>query len=587
MDIVSEIKSRLNIEDVVSQYVQLKKAGRNLKGLCPFHQEKTPSFMVSPEKQLAYCFGCHKGGDVIAFIQEIEGLEFKEAVNLLAEKCGIDPLKYQFSLKSKYSKSEKEELYDIHNTVTDYYVNFLWNSQKGVEVLKYLRNRGLTDESIKNFKLGLAPDSFEETHMYLVKKGYSRKLINLSGLAGAKDTNTEKIYDRFRNRLMIPIYDSLGRIIAFGGRALKDDDNPKYLNSPDTPIYNKSEILYGYNFAKNFIKENGNVLIVEGYFDVIMSYQDGVKNVVASSGTALSSKQIKLIKRLTKDIIFCFDTDNAGIDAAKRGFELAQKEDMNVKVLIIPNAKDPADFIKENPSKWLDITKNFIPFIEFVMQDSLTRNDPKLLEGKKIILDEIIGFLLMINNSVERDFYIRELARKIDVMEVQIYDEMKKRRKFIRPNNYIDNSKETLNRKFDTIDLIFGLIYEYPEILKDYFKEIPEDKLSNDKKSIYNIFKDNYNLLRAENERKEFLACFDDKIAKKFEMISLFVDEFYGTFNEEKIISEFKALISRYKKDWLAMKKRELSLKLHEAERSRDTILAKKLLQEFQNLVSS
>ncbi|MFC1655915.1 DNA primase [Patescibacteria group bacterium] len=587
-DIVSEIKSRLNIEDVVAQYVQLKPAGRNLKGLCPFHQEKTPSFMVSPEKELAYCFGCHKGGDMIAFVQEVEGIEFKEAVNILAEKCGLDLADYQMSSQSKHSKSEKEEIYEIHTKAAKFYSDLLWNTDDGKKVLGYLRNRGMSDDSIREFNFGLSPDSFDKTHLELVKSGYSRKILALSGMAISKDTNSDKVYDRFRRRLMIPIYDSLGRIVGFGGRALKKDDEPKYLNSSDSPIYKKSDVMYGYNFAKDSIKKSSKVLLVEGYFDVIMSYQMGIKNVVATSGTALTVQQIKLLKRLTKDLIFCFDTDKAGIAAAKRGFALAQKEGVNVRVLSVPGAKDPADYIKDHGEEWNQIIENTVPFMEFALNDALERNDPTKLDGKKAIMNEMIEYLLILSSSLEQDFYIREIAQKIDAKEVQIYDELKRagESSSLKVRKKSVKTQEE-NKKFSLFDFILGLVYENPELLEDDFNGIDPEKLPEDEKSIYNTLKDNYNLLRAEDKRKEFLACFDDDVCKKLEVISLFIEESYGGFNENKIEIEFKALVNKLKNTWLDRQKRSLSREMREAEKNGEKDRAKELLQQFQSLVSS
>ncbi len=585
-DIVSDIKSRINIEDIVSQYVQLKRAGKNYKGLCPFHNEKTPSFMVSPEKQLAYCFGCHKGGDAIAFIEEVEGVEFKDAVNILADKCGLNVADYSFSEETQHSKSEKEKLYEIHTKILNFYTDNLWNGDEGKKVLDYLRNRGLKDETIKEFKFGLAPDSFDKTHMFLVKAGFSRKSIALSGIAVAKDTNSENVYDRFRMRLMIPIYDSIGRIVGFGGRALKNEDNPKYLNSPDSPIYKKSEIVYGYNFAKEFIKKENKVIITEGYFDVIMSHQEGVKTAVASSGTALTQQQIKLFKRLTKELVFCFDTDQAGIEAAKRGFELAVNENMNVHVIRGIKSKDPADYIKENPGKWNELTANLMPFMDFCIELSLKKYDLSTIDGRKHILNELIPYINLLKSNFEKDQYIRVIAQKLDTKEVFIYDEIKNYNKRTIPS--YKKSKETeknIINRIKGMELIFGLIYEHPEVFKDSLQNINAELLNEHEKSIYNTFKDHYNLLRAEDTRKEFLSCFKKEIAEKFKVISLFTDDLYGTFNEEMLKNEFKLLLESEKRSRSERMQRDLFVKIKEAENSGDKEKAKDLLQKLNELV--
>ena len=587
-DIVSDIKARLNIEDVVAQYVQLKQAGRNLKGLCPFHQEKTPSFMVSPEKQIAYCFGCHKGGDVINFIQEVEGVEFKDAVRILADKAGIDISEYQFTGEQSHSKSEKNDLYEMHVKTLLFYENELWNTEKGVKVLEYLKGRGLKDETIKNFHFGLAPDSFDATHMYLVKAGYARKQITLAGLAISKNTQGDDIYDRFRARLMIPIYDNLGRIVGFGGRALKKDDQPKYLNSPDSPIYSKSEILYGYNFAKDAIKKEDRVLLVEGYFDVIMSHQVGVKNVVATSGTALTPQQVKLIKRFTKNMLFSFDTDKAGIDAAKRGFELAQRESMNVDVITGLAVKDPADFIKEKPEEWAGLVEKAVPFMQFCINDIVGSNDAKSLRGKKKILSDMRPFFHMLSSSFEKDYFVRELSIQLDIKEVVIYDELKKKGSVQNLSRFAESKDfDSENKKIGSFELFLGLVFEYPELLEEYVNSIPEKMLEENEKSIYKGVKDNYNLLRADGKRKEFLACFDANTVQRLEMISLFVDELYGSYSEEMIKSEAKKLLDKVVKRLLNTQKRNISAQIRIAEKRGDVKTAKELLVRLQKLVSS
>lgn len=587
-DVVSDIKSRLNIEDVVGQYVQLKKAGKNFKGICPFHNEKTPSFMVSPEKQLAYCFGCHKGGDMIAFIEEVEGVEFKDAVKILADKCGLDMADYSFSEETKHSKSEKEELHEMHNKTLSFYVDKLWNSPEGLKVLEYLRKRGLIDETIKEFNFGFAPDSFEETHMNLVKAGFSRKSIALSGIAVAKDTDANKIYDRFRMRLMIPIYDALGRIVGFGGRALKKDDNPKYLNSPDSPIYKKSEVVYGYNFAKEHIKKEDKVIITEGYFDVIMSHQEGIKTAVASSGTALTQQQIKLFKRLTKELIFCFDTDQAGIEAAKRGFELAVHESMNVHVIKDLEVKDPADFIKENPGKWEELSKNTIPFMDFCIDLALKKYNSQTIDGKKHILSELIPYLNLLSSNFEKDQYIRIIAQKLDTKEIFIYDEIKHFKKTIIPTSKkSEHSDKEIVHKITGMEIVFGLIYENPELFEEYLKDINEKLLNEVEKSIYNTYKDHYNLLRAEDTRKDFLSCFNEEIADRLKVISLFVDDLYGTFNEEMLKKEFKLLLESEKRFRTERLQKSLSTQIKEAEKNGESEKSKNLLLQLKNLVGN
>ena len=587
IDVVSEIKSRLNIEDIVSHYVQLKRAGRNFKGLCPFHHEKTPSFMVSPDKQIAYCFGCHKGGDIFKFIQEAEGVEFKDAIKILAERAGIDPKEYEFSPESEHTKSEKEELYEMHRKTAKFYRDCLWNSEEGKPVLEYLRKRGLTDNSINEFEVGLSPDSFDKTHLFLVKEGYSRKVIVLAGLGIAKETNADNIYDRFRGRLMFPIYDPAGRILGFGGRALKPGDEPKYLNSPDSPIYKKSEVLYGYNFAKDTVKQTGEMILVEGYFDVIMSHQAGVKNTSATSGTALTIQQIKLIKRTTSKLFFCFDTDNAGIDAAKRGFELAEKEGMNISVITVPGAKDPADFVLEHGNAWAEVVKTNVPFMEFCIKQVINKHEIHSIDGKKDALKEIIQYLKLLESPFEKDQYIRSIAHHLDAKETQIYDELKKsesKERFRISDEKAEKSPTAY--KFTMADVLFGLAYEHPTVVKELFKEIPEDSLTESEKNIYNTYKDHYNLL-AEDLKKDFLLCISEDLRQKIELISLYIEDVYGAFNEEMIEKEFSMLINKLKVLRGERQRKNLSYQIKEAEKTGDKEKAKDLLQKLNQVVTS
>jgi len=389
-------------------------------------------------------------------------------------------------------------------------------------------------------------------------------------------------------RLIIPIYDSVGRIVGFGGRALKKEDNPKYLNSPDSPIYKKSEVVYGYNFAKEFIKKENKAIITEGYFDVIMSHQEGIKTAVASSGTALTKQQIKLFKRLTKELVFCFDTDQAGIEAAKRGFELAVEEGMNVHVIKDLEAKDPADFINDHPGKWTELSSKTVAFMDFCINLSLKKYDSTTIDGKKHILSELIPYLDLLKSSFEKDQYIRVIAQKLDTKEVFIYDEMKKFNKKIFPKAKNDEKKDkTVIQKIQGMEIVFGLIYENPEVFENSLEEINEELLKEDEKSIYNTFKDHYNLLRAEDTRKDFLSCFNEEIAARFKVISLFIEDLYGTFSNEMLEKEFKLLLESEKRSRIERMQRSLSTKIKEAEDKGDKEKATDLLQKLKNLVGN
>ena len=329
MDHLEEIRAKLNIEDVVGEHVQLKKAGRNLKGLCPFHNDTNPSFMVSPEKGIAYCFSCNTGGDIFKFTQLIEGVDFPEAVRILAQKANVTLPEF-----NKTHQDERVRIIEINQKAVRFFQEQL---EKNSKAKRYFEERGLKDETIEQFQLGYAPDSFRALKDELDKK-YSIKDLLLAGLINQKSVADQNTYDRFRGRLIFPIHDHQGNPAGFGGRIL-DEGEPKYLNSPDTPTYNKSFILYGLHLAKEAVKQEDLAIFVEGYMDVITAHQAGTKNVIATSGTALTPQQLKLIKRYTKNIAFAFDQDGAGIEATKRAIELAQETELNIKIIHVRKGK--------------------------------------------------------------------------------------------------------------------------------------------------------------------------------------------------------------------------------------------------------
>ena len=469
MDIVEDIKNRINIEELVGQYVQLKKAGRNFKGLCPFHQEKTPSFMVSPEKQIAYCFGCHKGGDVFKFIEEVEGISFQEAIQVLATKAGIDVSKY--ALKSSGPKKEEREvMIETLSSTNEYYIeNF--NSDLGKDAKEYILKRGVKEETLGVFEVGFAPDSFDATRKYLAKKGFNDNAASKVGLLSAGN-ESGKFYDKFRGRLIFPIRDHLGRVVGFGGRALQKDAQPKYLNSPETPVYHKSNVLYGLYQAKAAIKEKDSVIIVEGYMDVVMCNQAGFGNVVASSGTALTSQQLKLISRYTKDIHFAFDMDDAGLEATKRAYLLALDFDVSTNVVTI-GEKDPADCIKDDPKAFKTALENAKPFMEFYFDKVFEKYNKEDVGQKQKIFDEILPFLKRIKNKVQQDFYVRMFASRVSMKESQIYDEIDR---LTLPDSHPGKAPEEEKRMKVVIhDLLLGFLLEYPHLYEEYAERIDEN----------------------------------------------------------------------------------------------------------------
>ncbi len=430
---VQKIKERLSIEEVVSSYIKLDRAGVNLKARCPFHNEKSASFFVSPDRGSYYCFGCGAGGDIFSFVEQFEGLDFKGSLKLLADRAGV-PLE-SYTQETKENKSEKERLYEIMEEATKY---FEANLTINKEAQEYLKARGLNEKSIKDFRVGFAILDWRKLYDHLKSKNFTDKEIELAGLAKHPEDKSKGMYDRFRGRVMFPMADSSGRIVAFSGRIFVDDGkSAKYLNSPETPIFKKSAILYGLDKAKLPIKKNDFSIIVEGQFDLILSHQAGFKNTVATSGTALTDtdhaqnntvNNLGLISRLSQNIVFIFDGDMAGFKASIRATPIAMAlfSDMNVKATQIPEGMDPADLIsKKGPEAWREVVRNSKHIIEFLLDAILQDKKKDMLKVKLEINDKIIPFLLLINNPVKQSHFISMVSNKSGMSEDDVRDRLK------------------------------------------------------------------------------------------------------------------------------------------------------------------
>jgi len=586
-DVIDEIKSRLGIEEVVSQYVQLKKAGRNLKGLCPFHGEKTPSFVVSPEKQICHCFGCNKGGDIFAFIQEVEGVGFAESMQILADRCGVKIDKDK--LENKAPKSEKDIYFRAHDLACDFFEQQLCTTTDGKKVLDYLYRRGLKDETIKEFRIGFAPDQYDALYPILLNKGITKDILIKSGLVSAKNLAADSVYDKYRARLMFPIFDAVGRVCGFGGRALKHDQAPKYLNSPENPIYNKSRVLYGLNYSKKYIKEEDQIVLVEGYFDVIVPYQAGIKNLVASSGTALSNEQIKMIKRLTTNVVTSFDTDSAGIEATKRAYNLFQKEDINVKTVTGIDRKDPADFVLENGEKFKELINKAGDFMSFIISKIIGENDITSISGRKKVVRDILPYFQGLSPTT-RDFCVKELSQKLNINEQHLYEEIES---YKLPANHpmrksveLAEAKISLN-KFSIEELILGLILENPNLFENSNKVLDLAILSQWTKNVYNDLLQQYNSARENFKNWNFETGFLSQDKEKIDVLRLYAEELYNGFSHEALGIEVEKLIDRYKKDRRAKVLSELQINIEEAEKSDNKEKLRNLLMEQQKILKS
>ncbi len=581
-DSVAEIKARLNIENLVSEYVVLKRIGKSLKGLCPFHAEKTPSFIVSPDKGIAYCFGCHKGGDLFKFMMEVENVDFPEALRILAEKTGVTLEKE--SAKNFVKKSEKEILIEIHEETANFYAETLW-SEAGASALDYLRKRGLGDDTIRRFKLGYAPDSYGQTHEMLLRKKFSHAHILQAGLALAKDTSMNKIYDRFRGRIMFPVQDSLGRVVGFGGRASLPDQEPKYLNSPETPIYQKNQLLYGFYQAKTAIKACKKVVVVEGYMDFLAAFQDGLENCVAVNGTAMTKRHLTNLKPYISELILSFDMDNAGREAAKRSFEITQDFDFTVKVLTLPSGKDIAEFVQNTHGKLKEMADSARMFTDFFYEDLLSRHNLSDISSKKKVLAEFAGFFMRLRSSVEKDLYVRKLAGDLLVPEVQIYDELNVMKFADSHPAKMALESDQVNKQYDPEDLLTGLIFQFPKLFADTKIDLSQDYFSDSLKAIYKQFCSKYNPHGTDQEAVlEIVSTWDEELKTRIGLMSLYVEERYAGMPDDQISRAMTDLVQKIRLGNLSKLRSDLQKRLKLAESARDTSQMQEVLEKLNEI---
>jgi len=419
---IEEIKSKLNIIDVLRDYIRLEKAGANYRALCPFHNEKSPSFMVNEDKQMWHCFGCQKGGDVFAFVMEMEGLEFKDALKQLAEKAGVELKKINPKLVA-----EKNKTLEILELATKFYETQLWAGAGKVKIINYLKERGLQDEIIKEFRLGYAPAGWRNLLTFLESRGYKPEEILKTGLIIKKE-GANQFYDRFRDRVIFPVADVNGKVVGYSARVAPggDESQAKYVNTPETEVYHKSKILYGIDKAKQAMRQQDFVLLVEGNMDVIASSQVGIKNTVAVSGTALTPEQLALINRYTNKVKMFFDMDSAGENATKKSIKLCFEKDMAVSVVELPEGKDAADIAKKDPEQLKKVVAEARSAMEYFFAKVFSKYDKKNVADKKIIAAELLDMIGNIASAIEKSHWIKNLSEELDLDEAILTDMLKK-----------------------------------------------------------------------------------------------------------------------------------------------------------------
>lgn len=455
---IDEIFATVRVEEIIGDYVNLKRAGSNMKGLSPFSEEKTPSFVVSPAKQIWKDFSSGKGGNAVTFLMEVEQYTYPEALRYIAKKYNIEIKEdYVPNDDQKEKREERESLYLVNEYANKYFQEQLWNTNEGKAIgLSYFKERDFTEETIKKFDLGFSPDQWEAFTRDALQNGYQLEYLSKVGLTIVKEN---KQFDRFKGRVIFPIHSFSGRVLGFGGRILKSNDKAaKYLNSPESPIYHKSHILYGIYHSKQAIIRENNCFLVEGYTDVISFHQNGIQNVVASSGTALTKEQIRLVKRLTNNITVLYDGDAAGIKASFRGIDLLLEQDMNVKVLLFPDGEDPDSFARKTSQSELKeyLAKHTKDFIQFKTQVLLedTQGDPI---KKAALVRDIVSSIEKIDNLIKRELYIRETASLLDVREETLFKELSQLSK--------NNERETTQKNTSSTRSVSSLEVIQPKTL--------------------------------------------------------------------------------------------------------------------------
>ncbi len=484
MSVIDDIKQRLDIVQLVSEYTKLQKAGRNYKASCPFHSEKTPSFFVFPERQSWHCFGaCGTGGDIFSFFMKKEGIDFGQALQFLANKAGV-PLVASTTPERQTQNKERERLFEINEAAAEYYHHVLLNTSKGETARDYVAKRELSAETIKKFQLGFAPEGWDTLKQYLKGKEYGETELLTTGLLVEREDRNN--YDRFRNRLIFPIRNIQGKVIGFGGRAL-DDSLPKYLNSPQTPVFDKSSSLYGIDHAKTAIRQKDQAVIVEGYMDALAAHQHGYDNVVASMGTAMTDKQLTILKNLTRNLILALDADTAGEEAVSRSGEMLDKmlpvppsfygwvryEDAHnaeVKILILPQGKDPDELIREDASQWQKLIMEAKPMVDFIFESATAKVDLASARDKSLTAEKLLPLLLEMQDPLRQAHYLERLARLLKIDEHVLGDALKRfraterRRKATKDMKAFTPVVPTFTSSSPLEQYCLALLLQYPEL---------------------------------------------------------------------------------------------------------------------------
>lgn len=583
MDQVSEVREKIDIVSFISEYIPLKKMGRNFKANCPFHSENTPSFVVSPERQIWHCFGCGKGGDAFTFLMEYENMEFSESLRALAKRAGVILKQSQFK-QGEYS--EKEKIFTINALALKYYHYILTTHNVGKSALLYLKdNRKLGKGMIETFELGFSPNTGSALSDYLVKKkNYKNKDLVLAGLSFERNG---KLYDFFRGRIMFPLFDHRGNVLGFSGRGLNDTDMPKYINTRETSVYHKGNMFFGLNNAKDEIKQKENVIIVEGEFDAISLFQEGIKNVVAIKGTALTENQVNLLSRFSPKVTLCLDQDSAGFEATKRSLEVIEKKALTTAIIILKDAKDPDEAIKKSPLEFKKALKESRDIYDYLIEKFTLENNKNSATDKRIITENILPLLSNISNEIIKEHYLKKLSKSLDISFESLLKEVDKFSKKNQEDKIVIAKKDKKGRRELLEEYLISLIIQNEDVkegvmdikktLSDYKFETPS--LEKILENIYLYFEKNEKF-----KNSEFSKNLSKELQATFDMCFLLpLPKFVSSLRyEDELKKVAKELLTIYIKD----KIRIVSEEIKEKEGAKNEEEQEKLKKEFTRLLS-
>lgn len=583
MDQVAEVKSKVDLVEVISSYLPLKKAGRNFAGLCPFHSEKTPSFMISPERQVFKCFGCGEAGDVYTFLMKTEGWDFREALEELAKRAGVKLKDFAPTAQLR----TKETIISVCILAAKFYNYLLLSHPTGEKARKYLLSRGIKRDLWEKFSLGYSPEGWEKTLQFLTKRKFSISDLSIAGLVVSRNTggSSRGFYDRFRDRLMFPLKDSRGTILGFSGRVIVEGAtrDPKYTNSPETAVFNKGSILFGFDITRAAIRDKNEAVLVEGEFDLLSSYQIGVENVVASKGTALTSQQVALLSRACESVVLCYDSDLAGDAAARRGIELLDLAGTSVKVGRLGKHKDPDELAQKEPQGLKKAIAEAVNIYDYFIDSARLRYNPATVDGKKKIGREILPILSKISDEIVRAYYVERLASVLDLDVNLVAASVNKKAQEIEVSGYetSDSTKNALSSE----EYFLALFISQDEILTPAaFDLAPRDFEKSQARDFWQWISD---IIKA-SKSKSAGALSLKKILKKLPAtLSQFVDDLYlvnisPLFSERELwAEELSKVAGRIKVASWRRRLVKISKAIGQAQKQADNNLVLRLTKQF------